>query len=235
MTELLTPDGARRRRCARSARERYHNRHPFHRLLHDGECSEAQVQAWALNRYYYQAMIPLKDAGPHRALRDPAVRRDWRKRLEDHDGDGEGEGGIERWLQLTDGLGLDRDYVDLARRHPARRPGSRSRPMCISCASGRLLEAIASSLTELFSPQIISERVAGMLAHYDYITPGNAGLFRQAAAAGAARRRFRARLRQASTRARRSSSGGARRADVQVRRAVDAARRAVSRLCRRRA
>ena len=42
--------------------------------------------------------------------------------------------------------------------------------MCISCARRALLEAIASSLTEMFSPQIIGERVAGMLAGYDFVT-----------------------------------------------------------------
>ena len=69
------------------------------------------MQAWALNRYYYQAMIPIKDASLIARCEDPATRREWRSRLVDHDGDREGEGGIARWLKLTDGLGLDRDYV----------------------------------------------------------------------------------------------------------------------------
>ncbi len=56
---------------------RYHNLHPFHRMLHGGKCSKGQVQAWALNRYYYQAMIPLKDAGLIARCEDPAVRREW--------------------------------------------------------------------------------------------------------------------------------------------------------------
>jgi coenzyme PQQ biosynthesis protein C len=40
-----------------------------------------------------------------------------------------------------------------------------------------LLEAIASSLTELFSPAIIGERVAGMLKGYDFITPDTLAYF----------------------------------------------------------
>jgi coenzyme PQQ biosynthesis protein C len=91
--------------------KRYHRLHPFHALLHGGECSKGQVQAWALNRYYYQSMIPIKDASLIARCDDPAVRRAWRSRLVDHDGETEDDGGIARWLKLTDGLGLDRDYV----------------------------------------------------------------------------------------------------------------------------
>ena len=90
---------------------RYHRLHPFHALLHGGKCTKGQVQAWALNRYYYQAMIPVKDASLIARCDDSALRREWRSRLVDHDGESEGDGGIARWLKLTDGLGLDRDYV----------------------------------------------------------------------------------------------------------------------------
>jgi len=92
-------------------RRRYHNLHPFHEILHGGGCSKGQVQAWALNRYYYQAMIPIKDASLIARCDDPEIRREWRSRLVDQDGARDGEGGIARWLKLTDGLGLDRDYV----------------------------------------------------------------------------------------------------------------------------
>src|SRR4051812_1659847 len=80
--------------------ERYHDLHPFHRLLHSGHCSKRQVQAWALNRYFYQSHIPLKDAALIARCDDPDVRRAWRARLTDHDGDGDGAGGIEKWLKL---------------------------------------------------------------------------------------------------------------------------------------
>ena len=148
---------------------RYHNLHPFHRMLHGGQCSKGQVQAWALNRYYYQASIPQKDAGLIARCDDPAVRREWRSRLVDHDGEREGEGGIARWLKLTDGLGLDRDYVvSLEGLLPATRFAVDAYVRFVREKS--LLEAIASSLTELFSPSIINERMAGMLAHYDFVS-----------------------------------------------------------------
>ena len=150
--------------------ERYHNLHPFHRMLHGGECSRGQVQAWALNRYYYQAMIPLKDASLIGRCEDQQVRRIWRKRLDDQDGDTEGGGGIERWLKLTDGLGLDREMVTSTRLIlPATRYAVQAYLHFVR--ERRLLEAVASCLTELFSPQIISERLSGMLANYDYLTP----------------------------------------------------------------
>jgi coenzyme PQQ biosynthesis protein C len=149
--------------------KRYHRLHPFHGLLHSGKCSKGQVQAWALNRYYYQAMIPLKDAGLIARAEDSALRRAWRERLVDHDGSAEGEGGIERWLRLTSALGLDRDYVTSLK---GLLPGTRYAVDAYVhfVREKTLLEAVASCLTELFSPAIIGERVAGMLAGYDFVT-----------------------------------------------------------------
>jgi len=148
---------------------RYHRLHPFHGLLHGGKCSKGQVQAWALNRYYYQAMIPIKDASLIARCEDPAVRREWRSRLIDHDGEREGDGGIARWLKLTDGLGLQRDYVTSLRGLlPATQFAVDAYVHFVR--EKTLLEAIASSLTELFSPVIIGERMAGMLANYDFVT-----------------------------------------------------------------
>jgi pyrroloquinoline-quinone synthase len=149
--------------------QRYHNLHPFHRMLHSGQCTKGQVQAWALNRYYYQAMVPLKDASLIGRCEDPALRREWRKRLEDHDGTDEGSGGIERWLKLTDGLGLDREAVQsTGLLLPATRFAVQAYVHFVRERS--MLEAVASCLTELFSPQIITERMSGMLAGYDFIT-----------------------------------------------------------------
>jgi coenzyme PQQ biosynthesis protein C len=149
--------------------KRYHRLHPFHGLLHSGKCSKGQVQAWALNRYYYQAMIPLKDASLIARADDSALRRAWRERLIDHDGSAEGEGGIERWLRLTSALGLDRDYVTSLK---GLLPGTRFAVDAYVhfVREKTLLEAVASCLTELFSPVIIGERMAGMLAGYDFIT-----------------------------------------------------------------
>ncbi len=149
--------------------ERYHNRHPFHRMLHGGECSRGQVQAWALNRYYYQAQIPVKDATLLARLPTADLRREWRRRLVDHDGDAPGTGGISRWLKLVESVGLDAAYAESTRGIlPATRFAVDAYIAFVRDRS--LLEAIASSLTEMFAPKIIGERVAGMLAHYDWIT-----------------------------------------------------------------
>jgi coenzyme PQQ biosynthesis protein C len=165
---LLTP-GELEARLRDIGAQHYHHLHPFHNLLHGGKCSKGQVQAWALNRYYYQAMIPLKDASLIARCEDRAVRREWRSRIVDHDGESAEDGGIARWLKLTDGLGLDRDYVVSTR---GILPGTRfAVEAYVHFVRDRsLLEAIASSLTELFSPAIIGERIAGMLKGYYFIT-----------------------------------------------------------------
>lgn len=172
---LLSPDAFLDRLRDVGAR-RYHDRHPFHQRLHSGRCTRGEVQAWALNRYAYQAAIPRKDATLIARLDDPALRRAWRQRLVDHDGGADGEGGIERWLRLCESLGFVRaDVVAFRGVLPATRfaVGAyvefvRERP---------LLEAVASSLTELFSPQVIKTRVAGMLAYYDFVSPESLSYF----------------------------------------------------------
>jgi coenzyme PQQ biosynthesis protein C len=149
--------------------QRYHNLHPFHRLLHGGKLDRGQVQAWALNRYCYQSAIPRKDAGLIARTDDPELRRLWRQRLVDHDGEATGEGGIARWLALTDGLGLDRGYV-VSKRGALAATRFAVEAYVRFVREESLLEAVASSLTELFSPNIISERVSGMLAGYPFIS-----------------------------------------------------------------
>jgi len=89
--------------------ERYHHKHPFHLLMHEGKLSRGQLQAWALNRYYYQSIIPIKDAIILSRAIDPAFRRVWRKRIVDHDGqdgDEQRNGGILRWIKLAEATGL---------------------------------------------------------------------------------------------------------------------------------
>ena len=128
--------------------QRYHRLHPFHALLHGGKCTKGQVQAWALNRYYYQAMIPVKDASLIARCDDPALRREWRRR----------------------------DYVvSLAGLLPATRFAVEAYVHFVRDRT--LLEAVASSLTELFSPQIISERLEGMLKGYDFVSADTLAYF----------------------------------------------------------
>ncbi len=98
--------------------ERYHHKHPFHLLMHEGKLTRGQLQAWALNRYYYQSRIPIKDAAILARSEDPAFRLAWRKRILDHDVDGTRPGGIEKWLRLVEATGLPP-------RHTVRRAGLR--------------------------------------------------------------------------------------------------------------
>ena len=149
--------------------ERYHNLHPFHKRLHGGECTFEQVQAWALNRYCYQEAVPRKDAACMSRTHDRELRREWIHRIHDHDGTlPEETGGIERWLVLTDCLGLDRDYVmSMKGALPATRYAVESYVYFVR--EQPLVVAAASSLTELFAPNIHRERIAGMLANYNFV------------------------------------------------------------------
>ena len=166
LSEALNPE-ALEARLREIGAERYHDKHPFHDLLHGGHLDKGQVQAWVLNRYCYQSAIPRKDAGLISRVHDVELRREWRRRIEDHDGDGPEDSGIERWLVLAEGVGLARDYVSSTR-------GALAATKFAVEAYVRfvreksLVEAIASSLTELFAPSIHRQRIAGLLAHYDF-------------------------------------------------------------------
>jgi pyrroloquinoline-quinone synthase len=158
--------------------ERYHDKHPFHKLLHGGKLNKGQVQAWALNRYCYQSAVPRKDAALISRVSDRELRREWVHRVLDHDGFGDEEGGIERWLVLTDGLGLDRDYVQsMTGALPATRFAVEAYVTFVR--EQPLTVAVASSLTELFAPKIHKERISGMLENYDFINESVMAYFKR--------------------------------------------------------
>jgi pyrroloquinoline-quinone synthase len=160
-----------RARLRQVGEERYHHRHPFHLLMHDGRLTKGQLQAWALNRYYYQSRIPIKDAIILSRSDDPNFRRAWRKRVLDHDGNDTLEGGIERWLRLAEVSGLDRDRVT---RCGEVLPGVRyAVDAYLDLVRTRsLLEAVASSLTELFSRDLISLRLGALRQFYPWLAGG---------------------------------------------------------------
>lgn len=174
----MSPDRAAfEARLRRIGAERYHDRHPFHALLHAGGCTLDQVRAWVVNRYYYQSRIPMKDAAFMSRVEDPALRRAWRSRIEDHDGGETREGGIARWLKLAEAVGLDPDYVASARGVlPATRFAVDAYVRYVR--EEPLLKAVASSLTELFAPRIHADRIAGLLEHYDFASPEAISYFR---------------------------------------------------------
>jgi len=153
--------------------ERYHHQHPFHLMMHEGRLSRGQLQAWALNRYYYQSIIPIKDSIILSRGLDPAFRRAWRKRVVDHDGDGttNNEGGIKRWLKLAEATGLNADQVRAGTGIlPATRFAVNEYLNIVRSRS--LLEAVASSLTELFSRDLISLRMEKLCQHYPWLSGG---------------------------------------------------------------
>ena len=151
--------------------ERYHHRHPFHHMMHEGRLSRGQLQAWVLNRYYYQSQIPIKDAIVLSRSDDADFRRAWRKRLVDHDGDGTSEGGIKRWLKLANATGLDSERVIRGQEVlPATRYAVNEYLRLVRTRS--LMEAVASSLTELFSHDLIALRMERLREHYPWLSDG---------------------------------------------------------------
>ncbi len=161
----------------REGESRYHDHHRYHALMHDGKLTKLQLQQWVLNRYYYQTRIPIKDAIILSKSEDPAFRRMWIHRVLDHDGEREDDGGLALWLRLAEGVGLDRDEVASCR---SVLPGVR-----FACdgyvelvRERSLVEAVASSLTEFFAPDLMSKRILAWELHYPWVSQDMLAYFR---------------------------------------------------------
>jgi pyrroloquinoline-quinone synthase len=145
----------------RAQGERYHNLHPFHRRMDAGALTREELQRWVANRFYYQKCIPLKDAAIMANCPEVEVRRVWVQRILDHDGTADGTGGTESWLRLGEALGVSRGELTSERRVlPAVRYAvdayvnfARQKPW---------IEAVASSLTELFGPAAMRVRLEAL-------------------------------------------------------------------------
>ncbi len=151
--------------------ERYHHQHPFHLMMHQGRLTRGQLQAWALNRYYYQSRIPMKDAIILSRSEERAFRVAWRKRVIDHDGDAQSNGGIERWIKLCEATGLSRELIQSGK---GVLPATRfAVDAYLDFVRNRtFLEAVASSLTELFSRDLIALRMDALRKHYPWLSGG---------------------------------------------------------------
>ena len=161
----------------RAQGERYHNLHPFHRRMDAGELTREELRRWVANRFYYQKCIPLKDAAIMANCPEVEVRRAWVQRIIDHDGTGDGTGGTESWLQLGEALGVSRDELTSERRVlPAVRFAVDA---YVNFARQKTwVEAVASSLTELFGPAAMRVRLEALERHYPWIDPAGLEYFR---------------------------------------------------------
>jgi pyrroloquinoline-quinone synthase len=146
----------------------YHDQHPFHQRMNTGQLSPEAIRGWVANRFYYQSQIPIKDAAivSNCPLRE--VRRAWLYRISEHDGIQGEEGGIATWLRLGEACGVPREEL-LDGRHllPAVRFAvdayvhfARIQPWPV---------AIASSLTELFAPDLMARRLEAFQTHYKWV------------------------------------------------------------------
>jgi len=155
----------------RVGEERYHHQHPFHLRMHEGRLTRGQLQAWALNRYYYQSIIPVKDSIILSKSDNRTFRVAWRKRVIDHDGDGVNPGGMQKWLKLAEATGLSADRVASEKEVlPATRYAGNEYLNLVR--SRNLVDAVASSLTELFSKDLITLRMEKLRQHYPWLSGG---------------------------------------------------------------
>jgi pyrroloquinoline-quinone synthase len=161
----------------RAQSRRYHDQHPFSRRMNEGSLSRGQIQGWVANRFYYQETIPRKDAAILANCPEREVRRHWVRRILDHDGTADGEGGIEAWLRLGEAVGFPREEM-ADERHVV--PGVRfAVDAYVTFARTRpWVEAVASSLTELFAPDLMADRLAAFERHYPWIDPAGLAYFR---------------------------------------------------------
>lgn len=155
----------------------YHIYHPFNVLLNTGQAKREQIQGWVANRYYYQIIIPVKDAAIMSNCPDREIRRDWIQRIIDHDGRGDDAGGIEAWIRLGEAVGLAREEItDLRHVIPAVRFACDA--YLNFCRRQPWQEAVCSSLTELFAPKIHKERLANWPEFYPWIESTGLQYFR---------------------------------------------------------
>jgi pyrroloquinoline-quinone synthase len=157
---------------------KYHDKHPFHLRMHRGELSENEMRGWILNRFYYQANLPIKDALILSKLPSREDRIRWRQRIIDHDGSSSEEGGIEAWLRLGEAAGLTRAQMSDERNIL---PGVRFAVDAYVnfCRLKPWLEAVASSLTELFAPDLVARRVAVIEEYYPWVKAEGLEYFRR--------------------------------------------------------
>jgi pyrroloquinoline-quinone synthase len=158
---LLSPDQLVARLRDEGVR-RYHDQHPFHQAMHAGALTPEALRTWTANRFYYQTRIPIKDALIVAKSEDPAFRRAWLRRIQDHDGAGEDDGGLALWLRLAEAVGLEREVVISHR----------------DVLPGVLVVAVASSLTEMFAPDLMSRRIEAWEQHYPWVGAEALGYFR---------------------------------------------------------
>jgi pyrroloquinoline-quinone synthase len=173
--KALTPDKF--AAALRAQEEHYHCKHPFHIGMHKGHLNRKQIQGWVANRFYYQKTLPLKDAAILSNCPHAAIRRRWMERIVDQDGTRAGQGGLEGWLALAEAVGLTREEV-LDERHV--QPGVRfaADAYLAFCRTRPWIEAVAASLTELFVPNLMQERIAAFERHYKWVKPSGLGYFK---------------------------------------------------------
>jgi pyrroloquinoline-quinone synthase len=154
----------------------YWQRHPFQQAMLAGRLTPAQIRGFVANRWYYQKSLPQKDAAVISNCPVQAVRRRWYERLIYHDGPHEGVGGLADWLRLCDAVGLNRDEV-LDERAVVSGVRFAVDGYVDFCRSAHWTAGVASSLTELFAPDLMAARNAAFRRYYPWIDAAGLAYF----------------------------------------------------------
>ena len=175
LTQPLSPDDL--AAALGTFRGSYYASHPFHTLMHEGRLTARQLQGWVANRLLYQRAIPRKDGAIISNCPDADVRREWLQRIIDHDGTAPGTGGIEMWIRLGEAVGVPREEME-DERHAL--PGVRiaTEAYVTFCRTKPWIDAVAASLTELFVPNIMQQRIAAFPEHYPWVRSEGLDYFR---------------------------------------------------------
>lgn len=175
LTTPLAPDDL--VEALRAFHRSYHSKHPFHVRMHQGTLTQRQLQGWVANRLAYQRAIPRKDAAIISNCPDPDVRRLWLQRIVDHDGTEPGTGGIEMWIRLGEAVGVPREEME-DERHVLAGVRFAAEAYVTFCKTKPWIDSVAASLTELFAPDLMRQRIAAFPAHYPWVRAGGLDYFK---------------------------------------------------------
>ena len=148
--------------------ERYHITHPLHKDMDEGKMNREQIQAWVANRFYYQINIPRKEAELLTNATSRDYRNKWIQQILHNDTHSDDPGRTEAWLGLGDACELTQDEMWS---HNQVLPGVKFAVDAYVNFAKRSSwqDAVCSSLTELFVPEIHQQQLSNWSEHYPWV------------------------------------------------------------------
>lgn len=153
---------------------RYHINHPVDQYIMEGKATKEFIQSWVANRFYYQTIIPMKDATIISKCTDQKVRQEWVKNILDHDLP---NGGIDNWILLAEKVGINKqDLINFKHVLPGVKFACNEYINFVKSADWKL--AIASCLTVVYADEIHTARINNWPNHYEWLDKDAYSYFR---------------------------------------------------------